>query len=368
VTFSSPSIQPSRVIIAMIAALGLLLGLAAVVSATSWDKRVTLDVDGRLVTHRTTATSVDGFLAETGVKPAANDQLSVASESLSDGDTVTIRTAKPLTLMVDGRSSIVTSHALTVSEALQAQGVAVQPGAWLSDELDSSLSREGNLVVVSNPKNITLKVDGAKTKVTSNAPTVEAFLSEAGVELGKLDEVSKATWKYLKPNAGVRVTRVERVMRTREIPTRFATEVQKDTSKYTTDREVVQPGKKGLDSAEVLIVKADGKVRERTIVSRSTIREPITQIEKRGTQNPNNVDGGVWDRLAACEAGGNWQINTGNGYYGGLQFSASSWRAVGGSGLPHQNSKVEQIKRGKILQARGGWGNWPGCSSRLGLR
>ena len=80
------------------------------------------------------------------------------------------------------------------------------------------------------------------------------------------------------------------------------------------------------------------------------------------------VAAGVWDRLAACEAGGNWHINTGNGYYGGLQFSLSSWRAVGGSGLPSSASREEQIARGKILQARSGWGAWPACSAKLGLR
>ena len=77
---------------------------------------------------------------------------------------------------------------------------------------------------------------------------------------------------------------------------------------------------------------------------------------------------GVWDRLAKCESGGNWKINTGNGYYGGLQFSAGTWRSVGGSGLPHQHSREEQIKRGKILQQRAGWGQWPSCTRKLGLR
>ncbi len=80
------------------------------------------------------------------------------------------------------------------------------------------------------------------------------------------------------------------------------------------------------------------------------------------------VGAGVWDRLAACEAGGNWSINTGNGYYGGLQFSQSSWRAVGGSGLPSNASREEQIQRGKMLQARQGWGAWPSCAAKLGLR
>lgn len=77
--------------------------------------------------------------------------------------------------------------------------------------------------------------------------------------------------------------------------------------------------------------------------------------------------GGVWDKLAACESGGNWSINTGNGYYGGLQFTQSSWNAVGGSGSPASASKAEQIKRAQILQSRQGWGAWPACSSKLGL-
>lgn len=80
------------------------------------------------------------------------------------------------------------------------------------------------------------------------------------------------------------------------------------------------------------------------------------------------VDGGVWDRLAQCESGGNWSINTGNGYSGGLQFSQSSWRGVGGSGLASQASKAEQIARAEALKARQGWGAWPACSAKLGLR
>jgi nucleoid-associated protein YgaU len=77
--------------------------------------------------------------------------------------------------------------------------------------------------------------------------------------------------------------------------------------------------------------------------------------------------GSVWDQLAACEAGGNWAINTGNGFYGGLQFTISSWQAVGGSGLPSDASREEQIARGEALRARQGWGAWPACSAKLGL-
>lgn len=80
------------------------------------------------------------------------------------------------------------------------------------------------------------------------------------------------------------------------------------------------------------------------------------------------ADGSVWDRLAQCESGGNWSINTGNGYYGGLQFALASWQGVGGTGYPHEHSREEQIYRAEKLLAIQGWGAWPGCARRLGLR
>jgi signal transduction histidine kinase len=76
----------------------------------------------------------------------------------------------------------------------------------------------------------------------------------------------------------------------------------------------------------------------------------------------------MWERLAQCESGGNWSINTGNGYYGGLQFSLSSWQWVGGSGYPHRATRAEQIRRAEILLSRQGWNAWPSCSRQLGYR
>lgn len=75
----------------------------------------------------------------------------------------------------------------------------------------------------------------------------------------------------------------------------------------------------------------------------------------------------TWDKLAQCESGGNWSINTGNGYYGGLQFSASTWKAFGGSGMAHQASKAEQIRVASKVQKAQGWGAWPACTAKLGI-
>ena len=71
-----------------------------------------------------------------------------------------------------------------------------------------------------------------------------------------------------------------------------------------------------------------------------------------------------WDAVAACESGGNWAINTGNGYYGGLQFSMGTWRANGGSGSPHNASRSEQIRVAENVLHSQGIGAWPSCGRR----
>lgn len=86
---------------------------------------------------------------------------------------------------------------------------------------------------------------------------------------------------------------------------------------------------------------------------------------------PAVASGGVWDQLAQCEAGGNWAINTGNGYYGGLQFSPGTWTGYGGGAYAttaNQASREQQIAVAEKVLAGQGWGAWPACSSKLGLR
>lgn len=114
------------------------------------------------------------------------------------------------------------------------------------------------------------------------------------------------------------------------------------------------------------------KLKARPLSGQVTVSAPkrtYRTTSYRSAPQPRSYAGNsVWDRLAMCESGGNWHINTGNGYYGGLQFSLSSWRGVGGSGYPHQASREEQIRRAEMLRASGGWGHWPACSLKLGLR
>jgi FOG: LysM repeat len=73
-----------------------------------------------------------------------------------------------------------------------------------------------------------------------------------------------------------------------------------------------------------------------------------------------------WDAIAACESGGNWAIATGNGYYGGLQFNLGTWRANGGTGMPNQASRAEQIRVANNVLRTQGLGAWPVCGKKAG--
>ncbi len=73
-----------------------------------------------------------------------------------------------------------------------------------------------------------------------------------------------------------------------------------------------------------------------------------------------------WDAVAQCESGGNWAINTGNGYYGGLQFSQATWKSNGGTGMPHQASREEQIRVAENVLRTQGIGAWPSCGKAGG--
>ncbi|MEU6421448.1 transglycosylase family protein [Streptomyces spiralis] len=115
--------------------------------------------------------------------------------------------------------------------------------------------------------------------------------------------------------------------------------------------------------------KRDGARRARTtaVLAGAALLAPLGLLAASGEARA--ADGGVWDRIAQCESGGNWHINTGNGYYGGLQFAAGTWRAYGGTAYAptaDQASRAQQIAVATRVQQAQGWGAWPVCSARAG--
>lgn len=144
-----------------------------------------------------------------------------------------------------------------------------------------------------------------------------------------------------------------------------------DLNKKIKHPNLIYPGQK-------LVLPAKGeKIKHRAlpalamtrVVSSEQAAAPATARRSTVTRSASApASGGVWDRLAQCESGGNWGINTGNGYSGGLQFAPGTWAANGGSGSAHNASRAEQIRVAERVRASQGWGAWPACSSKLGLR
>ncbi|MDI6411629.1 transglycosylase family protein [Streptomyces albus] len=111
------------------------------------------------------------------------------------------------------------------------------------------------------------------------------------------------------------------------------------------------------------------KRRTAAVLTGAGIAAPLALLAATAPTASAASNDGVWDRIAQCESGGNWQTNTGNGYYGGLQFSAGTWKAYGGGAYAptaDQASKAQQIAvAGKVQRAQG-WGAWPNCSAKAG--
>ncbi|MFF7737084.1 transglycosylase family protein [Streptomyces sp. NPDC007984] len=108
-------------------------------------------------------------------------------------------------------------------------------------------------------------------------------------------------------------------------------------------------------------------VRTTAVLAGAALLAPLGLLAATG--NATAADSGVWDRIAQCESGGDWHINTGNGYYGGLQFAPSTWNAYGGTAYAptaDRASRSQQIAVATKVQRAQGWGAWPVCSARAG--
>ena len=146
-----------------------------------------------------------------------------------------------------------------------------------------------------------------------------------------------------------------------------------DANQQISDPDLIFPG-------EVITIPAqDEKLPDRPLPQK--VKAAIAAAPQALQQNPARTgysapavavapSGSVWDELAACESGGNWSINTGNGFYGGLQFDYNTWLSNGGGAYaPRADlaTRDEQIAVATSLQAARGWSPWPACAAKLGL-
>jgi resuscitation-promoting factor RpfB len=330
-------------------------------------KSITLTVDGQAREVNTYADTVGQVLADEGLEPAAHDVLLPSADTeVDDGDAVVLNRARPLNLTVDGVEREVYVTALSVDEALDQLGFRAED-LVLSASRSERLPLDGMELSITTPKDVVLIADGRQRRVTTTAATAGELLAEQGITLGETDRSSVYPEQALLDKMRIQVFRVQvkDVQVTTEVP--FERVETQDPNAFQGDQTVTTAGVAGEKVTTYRVTITDGVETARQELNARVTRQPVAEHVTVGTK-PRPASALNWDALAACEAGGNWAINTGNGYYGGLQFNQGTWLANGGgqyAQFPHQATREQQIDIGSRLYEARGVSPWPHCGPRL---
>jgi resuscitation-promoting factor RpfB len=338
------------------------------------NKDVTLLVDGSPRHVTTMAGTVGDLLRKQAITIAEHDVVAPGIDAkISDGTLVAVQYGRKVTVVVDGRQESFWTTATSVGQALASLDLETD-GAALSTSRSTGIPREGLSLDIATRKIVTIDAAGTKRVITTTAQTVAEVLAAAKITVDGNDKLSVSKSARLVDGSSFRYIRVDvtRVTTRHKIAFEVIRKNSAKLDKGKTKIDVV--GRNGIRTSIYVETRENGKLTTREKTSSSITTKPVSQVILVGTKESSSSSGGggvsgsVWDRLAQCESGGNWSINTGNGFYGGLQFSLGTWRAYGGSGMPNKASKTTQIAIARKVQADVGWGAWPACSSKLGLR
>ncbi|WP_460795253.1 transglycosylase family protein [Nocardioides pacificus] len=362
-----------------LATLMVLAVAGSTVGYTLLAKEVTLSLDGETRSVTAMGGTVGEVLESEGIEVGEHDiVVPETSDKVDDGDRITVRFGRPLELSIDGKTQTHWVNSTDVEGALAEVGRRFGD-ADLSVSRSADISREGLALDIVTAKDLQVTVAGKKVKADKvNALTVEEALSELDVRHDEDDRVKPALTAEVADGDKIVVTRIKVVTkRVDDERIDFKTVEKSDSSMFEDEDEVQREGVPGVRDVTYQQTFRNGELVKTEVVRSSVQRGPVDEIVRVGTKErpeaaaptANYASGNsVWDSLAQCESGGNWAINTGNGYYGGLQFSLSTWQAYGGTGLPSNHSRETQIAIAtKLRDASGGYGAWPHCSSQLGL-
>ncbi|HNA99105.1 MAG TPA: transglycosylase family protein [Marmoricola sp.] len=346
----------------------LFLGLIAIVAVAligtttaylTLTRPVTLILDGHSSQIRTMGQTVGEVLEGEGVEFSDKDQITPSVDSRIDaGGAITVDFLRPVTVEIDGVPQTHWTTAREVGGVLDQLDVDTR-GSELSVSRGASISRSGMTLSIVTPKTVTLQVaDDPAKRISIAAENVGDLLDQAGVEVDEDDLVRPGVDTAVRD--GQRIVVVKRATITKSVTDEVVpapVQRREDSNMDLGAEKTLVKGTPGLADVTYEIRFRNGRVVNKTVTSKKVTKAPTRTVLVVGTKTS-----GAWDRIAQCESGGNWHINTGNGYYGGLQFSLGTWRANGGTGMPHQASREEQIRVAeRVRAASGGYGAWPHC-------
>ena len=355
--------------------------VAGAVGVSHLDKSVTLSVDGKTSTVHAFGSTVGDILEKQDIAIHEHDVVVPAPGSqVTDGEKIVVRYGRKLTVTIDGRTRDYWTTATTVAAALQELGIRAD-SAKLSASRSMSLGRQGLALSVTTPKAVVVRVDGKNRTATTTGATVADVLSELKVTKDSDDRVNPGLTTAVTQGLKIAVLRVTTKQVSETKPIAASVVRKKDSSLYVGQTKTIRAAHDGARIVTYKVTTVDGKTESKKALGTKVTQAPVAGLVAVGskarpatttTRDAGNTSGAginlsnaaMWDRIAQCESGGNWSINTGNGYYGGLQFDYSSWLAHGGDDFaPRADlaSRAEQITVANRYYAKAGLGPW-GCA------
>ena len=343
--------------------------------AVAMHKTLTLSVDGSPMTVSTMKSRVIDVVRENGFTVDNHDELyPAADQPVHHSDTIVLQRGRPLQVSLDGRQSKQAwTTASTVDEALKQ--LSIRDAAPAATSRFSRVPLAGMALSLVSAKKVHIVDGGVASYRRLAAPNVGLLLAAAGAPLEQGDTVVPTASTPVTEGMKIVVTRIRMLDVTARIPLPpQAYRIQDPTMNMS--RHVVEiPGTTGTQDVTFMVSTVNGVETGRWPVKNEIVapaRPSVLRVgAKPGTYVPPVLNGATWDALSACESGGNWAINTGNGFYGGVQFNQSTWERHGGlryAPRPDLATREEQIAIAEVTRARQGWGAWPVCSARAGVR
>ncbi|WP_288026480.1 resuscitation-promoting factor [Arthrobacter sp.] len=366
--------------------------VAGLMTFTGANKSISLTVDGTASSVSTFGGSVAQVLDKAHVKVGPNDNVTPALDTpVKSGTAITVDTAKHITVNLDGTERTVTTTSNKIQGLISQLGVAAN--ARVSAPAGALLASASDISIIT-PKKVTVIADGKTDVKTTTAATVSDVLAESGVKLGAADMISVPAVSDVVANMVVKVSRVNKAgTASEQSALAFKTQQTVDPTMYKDQTKTVRTGVPGTLETLFHTVVVDGHVVSRSETGTKVLAAPVdAQVAvgskarpapkpapkpataaapaaaNTGAAAPAMANEAMWDRIAQCESGGNWAINTGNGYYGGLQFDIQTWIGNGGGAYAPNASlatKGQQIAIANKVYAQRGLGPW-GCAGAAG--
>lgn len=336
---------------------------------------ITIYHDGQQQVIATQAITVGEALDRAGVQLQQNDAVEPGKDTklVAQSYDVNVYRARPVTVVDGNQRYRIMSPYQSAKEIAKAAGLQVYDEDILTISRINDFVAEGGaglILAIDRSTPVKLVLYGKLVDTRTQAMTIGELLKEKNISLGASDGVSPSATTQIAADMTIDVYRNGEQTISEEKDVDFTIKKVQDADQEVGYKKVQTPGEKGKKIVTYQIELKNGKEVSRKEIQSVVTSQPKEQVEVVGTKT-TGFSGNFGDALAklrSCEAGGNYNRNSGNGYYGAYQYDISTWANYGGYARPDQAPASVQDQKAYETYKRRGWQPWPGCTRKLSLQ